>query len=176
MQFNFTSPKTFLGNWLRTVVIAAVAVCSLPAFAQADLTGRVIRVVDGDTVVVLDAAKQQFKIRMQGIDAPESGQAFGKVSRQMLADMIAGHTVQVRSNASDLYGRMLGVIMLNGNDINLQMVVKGGAWHYKRYERDQRPTDRLLYSQAEISARSTRAGLWRDASPTPPWDFRKTAR
>jgi endonuclease YncB( thermonuclease family) len=78
----------------------------------------------------------------------------------------------IEGNKFDKYERRVGKVLVNGIDANLPMIQAGLAWHYKEYERDQSMTDRKLYSDAEIAARSARLGLWRDNAPTPPWEWR----
>lgn len=129
-----------------------------------------VKVTDGDTVHVLDQSRERHKIRLGGIDVPESNQAFGTQSKQNLAKRIAGQNVEVEFTKEDQYGRSIGKILLNGTDINLTQVVEGYAWHYKKYQREQSRLDQALYSMAETQARSRRIGLWRDARPVPPWD------
>lgn len=140
------------------------------------IEGRVVAVADGDTVTVLDAYKQQHRIRLVGIDAPESRQAYGQQSTRQLADWVFGKEVRVQHEKTDRYRRVLGVIWLDGQDMNLAMVQVGMAWHYKQYQRDQAPADRQRYAQAEVAARQQRLGLWADAHPTAPWDFRRAQR
>jgi endonuclease YncB( thermonuclease family) len=143
-----------------------------PGVSQ-NLTGRVVRIADGDTVTVLDATNTQHRIRLQGIDAPESHQAFGTQSKKSLSDMIFDKDVTVIYDKTDQYGRLVGKILLNGKDINLEQVKAGMAWHYKEYEREQSPEDRELYARAEDEARSARRGLWFDANPIEPGEFRR---
>src|SRR6267154_2750035 len=140
------------------------------------ITGRVVRIADGDTVTVLDATNTQHRIRLQGIDAPESHQAFGTQSKKSLCDMIFDKEVTVLYDKTDQYGRLVGKILLNGKDVNLEQVKGGMAWHYKEYEREQSPEDRELYARAEDEARSARRGLWVDASPTEPGEFRRNEK
>ena len=137
------------------------------------ITGRVIKVIDGDTITILDASKEQFKIRLGGIDAPEKNQAFGNVSKQSLSEMVAGKEVKVNYNKRGRYGRIIGKVLLNKEDVNLMQVKRGLAWHYKQYEREQEVGDRALYAQKEYLAQKDRLGLWNDKKPMPPWDFRK---
>jgi len=140
---------------------------------QADtLLGKVIHVADGDTITVLDDTHTQHKIRLTGIDAPEKRQAFGNVSKQSLADMVAGKPVAVEWVKVDKYGRKLGKVLLAGQDCNLEQVKRGLAWHYKQYQREQLSNDQQIYAAAEIEARAAKLGLWRDADPMPPWEFR----
>src|SRR5438477_4011172 len=129
------------------------------------LTGHVVRVADGDTVTVLDATNTQHRIRLQGIDAPELHQAFGTQSKKNLSELIFDKDVSVIYDKTDQYGRLVGKILLDGKDINLEQVKAGMAWHYKEYEREQSPEDRELYARAEEDARSARRGLWVDANP-----------
>lgn len=81
--------------------------------------------------------------------------------------------MQVETEKLDRYGRTLGKIMFDRKDINLAMINAGLAWHYKKYQKDQSHSDRLLYEHAEDQARQQRIGLWRDRNPTPPWEWRK---
>jgi len=135
--------------------------------------GRVVKVFDGDTIHVLDGVRNLHKIRLAGIDAPESGQAFGRVSREHLAGLIAGKTITVEWYKRDRYERMVGKILLDGQDMNLRQVSAGLAWHYKKYSSEQSPDDRVQYADAETVARKERLGLWRDINPVPPWDYRR---
>ncbi len=137
------------------------------------LNGRVVGVADGDTVTVLDASRQQHKIRLIGIDAPEKKMPYGNQSKQSLSDLVFDRQVQVEYNKKDRYGRTVGKIIVDGVDANLAQVKAGMAWHYKRYQREQSVADRTLYAQAEEQARASKRGLWEDADPVPPWNWRK---
>ena len=144
---------------------------------QADtLTGRVVRVTDGDTIVVLDSANAQHKIRLTGIDAPERGQAFGTKSKEHLSDSVAGKIVVIEYSKRDYYQRILGKVLLADEDMNLEQIKAGLEWHYKQYKNEQPPADRELYSEAEVTARESNRGLWVDANPAPPWEYRKLKR
>jgi endonuclease YncB( thermonuclease family) len=154
------------------------------------LEGRVVRVSDGDTIVVLDANKQQYKIRLAGIDAPESHQPFGEASRKHLAQLVAGKVVAVNWAKRDKYGRIVGKVMIappdacpdsrpecpKTLDACLAQITYGLAWHFKRYQTEQSEEDRERYAFAEVEARAKRAGLWKDPSPVPPWEWRERAR
>ncbi len=144
--------------------------------SAATIEGRVVSVADGDTVTVLDAGKIQHKIRLAGIDAPEKKQAFGNRSKDSLSDLVFGKSVRVETGKKDRYGREVGKILADDRDVNLVQVQRGLAWHYKAYEREQSAADRSLYDAAERDARAGRRGLWRDAQPVPPWEWRKERR
>jgi endonuclease YncB( thermonuclease family) len=182
--FNLQRPARLI--WLIALAFLFTVCCSrrperkttpaqpetAPAGRQT-LTGRVVSVADGDTVTVLDSNDTQHRIRLEGIDAPESHQAFGEQSRQSLAEMVSGKEVKVNYQKTDQYGRLVGKILLDGKDINLEQVSAGMAWHYKFYENEQTPEDRELYAKAEETARSVRRGLWQDPNPVEPYQFRK---
>lgn len=138
--------------------------------AGSELAGRVVRVSDGDTITVLDATNAQHRIRLAGIDAPESSQAFGKVSRANLSHLVAGRTVRVVERGRDRYQRILGVVYVDELDCNLQQLKDGMAWHYRQY--DSNPA----YAAAESEARARRRGLWADPHAQEPWTFRKQKR
>lgn len=140
------------------------------------VTGRVVRVTDGDTLVILDADNTQHKIRLQGIDAPERGQAFGTKSKEYLAELVAGKSVVVEYDKYDRYERVLGKVLLNDQDMNLRQIEAGLAWHYKKYENEQSTADRIKYSDAEREAKRVRHGLWQDDNPVAPWDYRQAKR
>ncbi len=135
--------------------------------------GRVVAVEDGDTIVVLDDSNGTYKIRLQGIDAPEGGQAFGDRSGQSLSEMVSGEQVEIEWSKRDRYRRIVGKVLREGNDICLQQIKAGMAWHYKYYQNEQSANDRELYADAENEARAERLGLWSDENPIPPWQFRR---
>lgn len=155
-------------RWLALLV----ALCAGVASAQ-PLIGRVVDVSDGDTVTVLLPERVQLRVRLAGIDAPEKRQPFGQSARQRLSTLVFGKTVTLVGSKQDRYRRLVAKILVEGQDANLEMVASGLAWHYKQYEVEQSAEDRVAYSRAEGMARSGRRGLWFDAEPLPPWDFRR---
>ena len=126
---------------------------------------RVVGVYDGDTVTCLDEAGLQQKVRLVGIDAPESSQDYGRTSREALAGMVFGRTVEVIDAGRDANGTSLGRLFVDGQDVNLQLVSTGNAWA------DPAATDPAL-AAAQTAAQSQRLGLWAQPDPTPPWNFR----
>jgi endonuclease YncB( thermonuclease family) len=158
------------------LAVSILLLLTFPLVQAETLSGRVVRVTDGDTIVVLDTSKVQHKIRLTGIDAPERSQAFGTKSKEHLSDLVAGKTVVVDYSKYDRYGRTLGKVLVNGEDVNLEQVESGMAWHYKKYQREQSTTDRVKYSDAEREARRQKLGLWHDPNPVPPWDYRQAER
>ena len=144
--------------------------------AESVIEGKVVKVSDGDTITVLDKDNKQHKIRFQGIDAPESKQDFGQVSKENLANMIFGKQVKVVWSKIDKYGRTVGKVLLDGRDINIEQIKAGLAWHYKAYEKEQPAEDRVTYAAAESEARAAKRGLWQDPNPTPPGEWRADAK
>ena len=163
----------------KTVVLAfaclVALLCGSPSLA-AELHGRVVGVSDGDTITVLDAEQVTHKIRLSGIDAPEKAQPFGERAKQQLSDWVYQSTVRVIHDKTDRYGRIVGKVTLNSEDVNIQMIHAGLAWHYKAYEHEQPALDRVTYPLAELNAKRKAIGLWGDADPVPPWDWRRNKR
>jgi endonuclease YncB( thermonuclease family) len=149
---------------------ALAMLAAIPAIAADPITGKVVSVHDGDTVRVLDAANVQHKVRLDGIAAPERGQPFGTVARDRLASLVMGKAVTVHSDGRDKWGRTLGRIEIEGQDVNRRMVDDGMAWHYVAFNNDAR------LAAAERAARAAGRGLWADAKPVPPWEWRATAK
>lgn len=173
LQFNEKVTKTEQGVNTKSKVLLTVVALLLALQSHADtLKGKVIGVADGDTITVLDTDKTHHKIRLAGIDAPEKKQAFGQRSKQSLSDLVFSKAVTVDTNKIDRYGRVVGKVLVNGMDANLAQVQRGMAWHYKAYEREQPAIDRKVYADAENEAKAARRGLWADAYPVPPWNFR----
>lgn len=159
----------------RPLLLEALLLTTLAAQAEI-ITGRVVGVADGDTVTVLDQSNTQHKIRLAGIDAPEKAQAFGQRSKESLSDLLFDKTVTVDTDKRDRYGRKVGKILVDGTDANLVQIERGLAWHYKAYAHEQPVQDRETYAAAEVAARGHRRGLWRDAEPVAPWEFRRRGK
>ena len=140
------------------------------------LTGRTVRVTDGDTIVILSDGNVQHKIRLQGIDAPERKQAFGTKSKEHLSDSVAGKFVIVEYGKRDRYGRVIGKVLVGGKDVCLEQIIAGFAWHYKKYQNEQTASDRQRYADAENEARDAKRGLWQDPHAIAPWDYRAAKR
>ena len=141
---------------------------SAPAY---DLSGRVVKVPDGDTITILDANQKQHKVRLYGIDAPEYKQPYSRAAMKALAGLIEGEGVGVDVKDTDSYGRAVGVVYKGNLKVNLRMVKSGYAWWYKKYA----PFDDDL-RMAEERARIDKLGLWADPDPINPYEWRKSHR
>jgi endonuclease YncB( thermonuclease family) len=191
----FFKPKT--RGWFVVLIAAAVLLCgcapastqheprTLPPASPQDqkpetnasvLVGKVVRVVDGDTIDVVDSAMRAHRIRLKGIDAPEKSQAFAIEATRSLASMIIGKEVVVEWNKVDERNRIIGRILVKDRDICLEQIRAGMAWHFKRYQNEQGEQERELYDRFETEARSDRRGLWTDPAPIEPWVIRDHQR
>uniref|UniRef100_C6DZD4 Nuclease (SNase domain protein) n=1 Tax=Geobacter sp. (strain M21) TaxID=443144 RepID=C6DZD4_GEOSM len=165
------------------------ALCAGPASAKEPIRvieGFVSKVSDGDTMQVQDALGTRVKVRLYGIDAPETekvnrktgkvskpGQPYGEEAFQALKGKIGGQRVTVEVRDIDRYRRAVSLVRLGGREINQEMVREGFAWAYRQYL--DRP-NASEYIRAEEEARREKRGLWRQGNPVPPWEFRKMQR
>ena len=117
---------------LRPLLIISVLAISTSVVTAATLTGKVVKIADGDTLTML-VGKTQVKVRLEGIDTPERGQPFGWKAGQSLAKKVFGKVVQVDDLGKDRYGRTLGTVRLGKRNINLELVQDGWAWWYRKY-------------------------------------------
>ncbi|HEC5165720.1 TPA: thermonuclease family protein [Escherichia coli] len=146
------------------VLFPAISLAGQPSFEA-----KVVKIIDGDTITALDEQNTSFKIRLYGIDAPESKQAFGQKAKQALSSAISSQNITVVDHGPDIYGRMLGTIWLDGYDINASMVDSGYAWVYRFDGNAVVPT----YLKFEASAQKAVKGLWVDPNPVAPWEWRQ---
>lgn len=130
------------------------------------LEGKVVKVADGDTFTML-VYKEQIKIRLHGIDCPEKSQDFGNVAKTFLSDMVAGKLVKVKKMDTDRYGRTIGMVFIEGKNVNEELLRAGLAWHYKYYDKNPE------WDKLEEDARVAKSGLWSMADPVAPWEWRK---
>lgn len=137
------------------------------------LTGKVVNVADGDTITILDTNKTQHKIRLYGIDSPEKAQDFGNAAKKYTSSLTAGKTAEVISYDTDRYGRTVGVVMVNGVNVNQSLINAGYAWQYRAYCKESFCDGWLGLEQ---EARNSKLGLWVDPNPVAPWEWRKDKR
>lgn len=128
---------------------------------------KVIAVMDGDTVMVLRGG-QKIKVRLANIDAPEKDQAYGSESRASLLGMVGRRVIQVDSQAVDQYGRIVGLLSVDGRNVNAEQVKRGLAWEYTHFHSNR------AYIALQAEAQQARRGLWAQPDPEAPWLWRKT--
>ncbi|MGJ8668971.1 MAG: thermonuclease family protein [Oceanococcus sp.] len=153
----------------------ALLLCAAVFTGQAqatEITGKVIKIADGDTLTLLTADKQQVKIRFAEIDTPERSQPYGKAAKQLLSDMAFGKLARVEVVDVDRYGRTVGQVHVNGNHINAALVAQGAAWCYRKYMRGD------WCVPLEDTAKLAKRGLWglQADQRIPPWEWRKNKR
>ena len=156
--------KGFLGTLLLLTATLAAA---------SELRGVVVGVTDGDTITVLDDGHKKHKVRLAGIDTPERHQPFADRARQYLLTLAFKKQATLDCYKTDQYKRRVCRVWVEGKDVALAQVQAGLAWHYKRFEKEQTPSERASYARAEDDARASRIGLWQSNRPVPPWEFRQ---
>ena len=160
-------PSANMGNSAVGLVLVLLA---SPVLA-ADFTGKVVGVLDGDTTEVVHNGRPE-RIRLNGIDCPEKGQAYGRRAKEATSDLAFGKDVTLKRYGLDKYGRTIGdVILPNGQVLNQELVRAGLCWWYRKYAPDNATLQTL-----EAEARAAKVGLWRDPDPIPPWVFRRLKR
>ena len=137
--------------------------------AWADFTGNVVGVADGDTITVL-RGREQIKVRLAEIDAPEKAQPFGNKSKQALSALVYGKAVLVVDQGQDRYKRTIGRVYQDDVDVSAEQIKQGMAWVYRKYSKD------VSLLSLEDEAKAQRLGLWADAEPVPPWEWRHSRR
>lgn len=166
MQVQVHSCATHFSAAIKAAIGAALLLVTTAALA---CTGRVVGVTDGDTIKVL-CNRTEVKVRLAEIDAPERGQPFGAKAKVALSDLVFGRQVRLEVTDKDRYGRSIARVWVGSTDANREMIRRGYAWAYRKYL-----TDTTLLDDEE-SARRARSGLWADADPTSPWEFRAEKR
>ncbi len=154
-----------------TIFSAALTVACLQADAATRRTqsGVVTYVVDGDTVwVQIGAQNKPLKVRLQGIDAPEICQAGGAAAQAALKGRVMGQAVTVTSSAHDDFGRTVGTVYLDGQDVGRWLVGNGHAWVYSFRHKKGPYADEFAQAQAQ------RLGLFNDSQAEEPRLFRKS--
>ena len=161
----------FLSVLLGTLAFVGASCLIVQPCLAADFTGRVVGVIDGDTIEVLHNQRPE-RIRLSGIDCPEKGQAFGNNAKHATSDLAFGKEVTLQTHGKDKYKRTLAdVILPDGMSLNQELVKQGWCWWYRKYA----PGDTVLEG-LESEAREARKGLWVDPEPVPPWEWRKRSR
>lgn len=160
---------------MLSLILCCLFLASAGPVSARTIDGMVKTVYDGDTLLLATRESSQLKVRLYGIDAPETakpnkpGQPFGDIAKRTLMYKILGRQVSAEIIEIDQYRRAVAVIRHNGRDINREMVAEGLAWAYRHYLQGTYASE---YLGAESRARSRRTGLWRDTNPLPPWEFR----
>lgn len=162
---------------LSLVLLALMLALSNTVLGQSvgvtTIRGTVVSVADGDTLTVLDGDHIRHKIGLLGVDAPEKMQAFGRKSKFSLSDLTLLKQVEVKTGQYVQDGRTLGVVLVQGEDVNLSQLQRGMAWMDPEERKSPSAQDRNAYKEAQAVAKVRRLGLWGLNKPVPPWEFKQ---
>jgi endonuclease YncB( thermonuclease family) len=138
--------------------------------ADETITAKVVKIFDGDALLIEDKPGNQTEIKLEGIDAPELKQEHGPESAAALSKLVLDQSVKVQWSAKDKFERPLAQVFLDDKHINLEMLKLGMAWHFKRYNKSEE------LAAAEAQAKSEKKGLWKTEKAVPPWTFRQDTK
>ena len=164
-MYNRRLPALFFIIVARCIFFCGSALAAGPVFSA-----QVIKVIDGDSLEVISSAGQKIELRLWGIDAPESRQAYGKQAKLLLAAMVKGRRIEVQSKDIDRYNRLVALVWVDDALVNEELVRQGAAWVYERFCREHICDD---WQRLQEDARREQLGLWARPKPTPPWRYRK---
>ena len=179
------APRRAFAAAFAAVALAAAQPCIGPAAHAREVPspfeGTALDVQDGDSFLLRADDGRRVRVRINGIDAPEKHQPHADASRRHLGGLLRGRRIRLEPVKQDVFDRTVArVVVVDGDpperDAGLAQLETGLAWHFTRYRADQSPDAFLRYGQAERDARARGLGLWRDAAPEPPWDFRARMR
>jgi len=154
--------KTMRKFFCLLYVFLILYTCAL--FAE-DFSGKCVGIGDGDTISVMRYGRA-VKVRLEGIDCPELGQAFGTRAKRFTSAMVFRKIVDVREYDKDEYDRIVARVYVEGKDLSLELVRAGLAWRFRR-------SSDLVLDKAEAQARTQKRGLWSTPNPIPPWEYRR---
>jgi micrococcal nuclease len=155
---------------------AALLITLLCLTTRADvITGSAIRVHDGDTFTLQTSDGEKHAIRLNGTDAPELDQPFGKASRNALKKKLEGKQILIIFDKKDWRRRIIGTVLADDLNVNHAMIAEGLAWYFEEFAADVPPIERLQYAAAQAKAKSSRLNLWAETA-MPPWEWRHQKR
>jgi endonuclease YncB( thermonuclease family) len=138
--------------------------------------GRITGIVDGDTINVRIIGKQQIRVRIAFIDAPEKGQPFGQQAKAAMSELLFGKDVELQAHRIDRDWRLVARVLVDNQDAGFELLKQGLCWVYERYLPEASPDIQTSYQRAQAVAREQKFGLWSDPNPVPPWDWRKSEK
>ena len=155
----------------RYFVLLTLLTLSAPTKAEKLLPGRVLHVLDGDSLII-DVRGGQYRVELAGVDAPELNQPWGRAARDRLEQALAGRFVVVRTSDSGPDGHIHGRLLFKNRDPGTDLLYQGLAWCAPQPD-SKAVTESREYLDAQKDARTARRGLWSDAGPVPPWEWRR---
>lgn len=144
-----------------------------PSFCCA-WSGTVIRITDGDTLIVQTTEGQKIRIRLYGIDCPEGGQPYGREATTFVHSMVIDRQVEIEEVEQDRYRRTVAIVRLpDGVTLQEHLLASGAAWVFPRYCTRQ---GCMLWEKLERTAKELQTGLWAASHPVSPWKWRQEKR
>ncbi len=168
IDWNYPRWQRMQAKIITLLLALAVTAFPLPSVAKT-LQGKAVHISDGDTLIVMDERHRKYRVRLANIDCPEKRQPWGNKAKRALAGLVGNRLVRVEWGKTDRYGRLIGTVYHDNQNINRMLVADGHCWVYTRYNRDERLPD--LQRQAQTA----RKGLWRlsEYDRIPPWEWRR---
>jgi len=159
-------------KWTLICLLGLTDTCQTEPVKDGELvSGKVVKVMDGDTYEFLLENKTTVRVRMEGIDAPETGMPYYRKATDYLKGLTKGKTIKIDLSNKDQYGRVVSFSYLeDGRELSREMIKAGYAWHYKQYNKDPE------LAALEKEARMAKLGLWKDKNPIEPWEIRRLRR
>lgn len=152
----------------KTCLLLFIFILLLPFTVLADESIiKIVSIPDGDTLNIINGNNKKVKIRLYGIDAPETTQKYGQASRDYLRKIVKNKRLTYKIRSKDDYGRVVATLYGDNKDLNYEMIKAGWAWHYRYYYKSKK------YAEAEKNARNQKIGLWKGDNPQAPWEYRK---
>lgn len=167
--------KNVLPSIVAALAAALIAMLASPSGnAQTEtLHAKVISYASGSSFAVVGANEKLRRVKLTGIDAPERRQRFATEARQLAAQWLSTKPIDIAIDGTDKDARIVGRVMVDGRDVALALIEAGLAWCDPADDKLLSEQTRAAYRAACEQARTQRRGLWQDASPTPPWAYRK---
>ena len=157
---------------MRLILLVSVLTLAFSVSSAATLAGRVEKVDEGDLLTIINL-NRSIKIRLLGVDAPDTNQPFSDVARQHLAQLVFNKFVVVQYSGLGPNNYIVGKVLIGETDICVQMIRDGAAWYSNNDAGYLSPEDQETYRGSEQAARAERRGIWADANPVAPWEFRR---
>jgi endonuclease YncB( thermonuclease family) len=157
---------------MRLILLVSVLTLAFSVSSAATLSGKVVKVDEGDLLTVTNL-NRPIKIRLLGVDAPDTNQPFSDVAREHLAQLVLNKFVVVQYSGFGPHNYIVGKVLIGETDICAQMIRDGVAWYSDTDAGYLSPEDRDTYRGSEQAARAERRGIWGDANPVAPWEFRR---
>lgn len=152
----------------KNLVIGMMFVLNSVIALPQEWSGKVVNVIDGNTLEILTSDNETYKVLLKEIDCPEIDQSFGNEAKKLTEKILLKKKVTVIVSGKDRWGnRLVNITLSNGKDINQELLKKGYAWHNARLSSSS------VLKTLEANAKANRIGLWENENPTAPWIYRR---